>query len=238
MRAFLLFVFALLPSPIAAQYWGSIDMSLPISNSQFILSQQIVTMSTPSLRDPDSVWTGRDEDESVDKAPSLLVPTAPVNGGAKLASSYPPAQRQEAKRLFAELLAGHGKLMQQFGIARNDMAGAVAAFIAGSHAAYHDRDIDESDFQALVAQMRRTLAANPAFGAASPAERRNAFEQLAILGMMAATVQTALKENPQHPDADRIRANMRKSGGDYLRGFLSVSPDKVTLGPKGLSLAR
>jgi hypothetical protein len=135
------------------------------------------------------------------------------------------------------LLSGHGKLMQQCGIPKNDMAGAVAAFIAGSHSAYNDSDITEADFKALVEQMRGTLATNSAFAEASAADRRDAFEQLAILGVMAATMQMALKNNPQLPNADLIRASMRKSGGEYLRGYLGVSPDKVKLGPNGLSIA-
>lgn len=220
-------------------------MSLPMANSQFILSQQIVSMSTPSLNDPDYHLTngndGRDNASPPRRQPrssdTLLVPTITANGAAKLASNYPASQRAEAQRLFQELLSEYGRLMQQLGIQPNDMAGTVAAFIASSYAPYNHSNIADADFKSLVRQMRGTLAANPAFDSASPADRRDAFEQLAILGMMAATVQLALRENPEHPQAARIRTNQRKAGGEYLAGFLGVSADKVNVGPERLSIS-
>lgn len=231
----------LLPTALLAQAWGSIDLSLPMANSGFILSQQIVTMTAPKVTSDRG-----DSDKSVPppKRPipgatggsALAVPAATSNSAAKLAMHYPVAQRAEAERLFKQLLAAHGRLMEQFGVPQNDMASAVATFIAGSHAAYHDQLIEEATFVALVQQTRTSLEDNSALASARPAERRDAYEQLVILGMMTATTQMALNQNPGRGDIQALRANMRAAGREYLRGYFGVDPDAIGLGPTGMTL--
>jgi hypothetical protein len=231
----------LLPTALLAQGWGSIDLSIPMANTGFILSQQIVTMTAPEANSD-----GDESDDSVSQpsppVPSptggspLAVPAATSNSAAKLAMHYPVAQRADAERLFKQLLDGHGRLMQQFGVPQNDMASAVATFIAGSHAAYHDQLIEEAAFVALVKQMRASLKDNAALASATPAERRDAYEQLVILGMMTATTQMALSQSPDRGDLQALRANMRAAGRGYLRGYIGVDPDASELGPKGMTL--
>jgi hypothetical protein len=233
----------LLPTALLAQGWGSIDLSIPMSNTGFILSQQIVTMTAPKApfdgdKSDDAVPQSKRPVPRATGSSSLAVPVATSNSAAKLAMHYPVARRDDAERLFKQLLAAHGRLMQQFGVPQNDMASAVATFIAGSHAAYHDQLIEEAAFVALVDQMRVSLADNPALASATSAERRDAYEQLVILGMMTATTQMALSQNPDPGELQALRANMREAGRTYLRGYVGVDPDAIELGPRGMTLAR
>jgi hypothetical protein len=80
----------------------------------------------------------------------------------ELASHCPAAERDKAERLFAELLLRYRSIEDQFSIPRHDLAGALAAFIAGSHMAFNDAPFPDEYFKPLVRQMQRLLAASPA----------------------------------------------------------------------------
>ncbi len=235
MKAFLLIAALAVPAPVLGQAWGSIDMSLPMMNSQFILSQQIVSMSSPTL-ESGSYDGSTDFESAAPEAASLLIPPGAGSGARNLAAKYQTDSRAAAQGLFEDLLAAFGDLMRQLNVAPNDMAGATAVFVGGSYSARNDRTLTEGEFDALVRQMRAALDGNAAYGAAGLAERRDAFEQLAILGMMAAGVQLGLANDPGHPNAARIRSNMRSAGDDYLRGFLGVDPERVTINAAGLRI--
>lgn len=235
MRRFLISTSFLLAVPAAlyAQAWGSIDMSIPMANTGFILSQQIVTMTTPDLQ-----TTSEPEPAApVDYRAMMVTRVDPARSlaPATLAQHYPAEKRKEAEKVFRQMLTTHRSVMQRFGVADNDLSGAVAAFIAGNYMAYNNADFADASFGPLVLQMRGSLANNAALAAATPAERQAAFEQLAILGMMSATTQIALKAEPGHVDAAVVEAKMRAAGERNLRQFLGVDPAQVRLTPTGIT---
>ncbi|MFN6997539.1 MAG: DUF6683 family protein, partial [Aquincola tertiaricarbonis] len=135
-----------------------------------------------------------------------------------------------------QLLSGYQQIERQFDIPRNDVAGAVAALLAGSWMAYRNADFPDENFTPLVRQMRGVIARNPDFAAADAQQKQEMYEQLAILGMLTATTQMALKENPGTPDAQRIQANLREAGKGYLEQFLKTDADRVQLTSQGLEL--
>jgi hypothetical protein len=150
----------------------------------------------------------------------------------ELARHYPAAERAQAEQLFAELLQRYRSIEERFAIPRHDLGGAVAAFIAGSHMAYRNEPFPDEHFGPLVQQMRRLLAANPAVAAAPLADRQQAYEQLAILGMFMAGAQIAQREKPDAQAAERLQ----RAGGEYLQRLLAVAPSQVQIGPRGLVL--
>jgi len=159
----------------------------------------------------------------------------PVAGGAParaLASAYPPDQSVKVESLFKELLSGYHKLESQLGIPRNDVGGAVAAFLAGSYTAYRDVDVPDQNFVALVNQMRQVLASNADFARASDAEKQEIHGQMAILGTYMALTRMALK---QQPDA-QVARNLQRAAKGYLEQFLKTDADRVQLTESGLVL--
>jgi hypothetical protein len=150
---------------------------------------------------------------------------------AKLASRYGPAQ-DEAHKVFAQMLAGYAKIEQQFGIPRNDVAGSVAAFVAGSWMAYRNVDFPDEHFKPLVQQMRGVIGSNPDFAKASNADKQEMYEQMAILGMFMATTQMALKEKPN----PQVAANMKQAAKGYLEQFLKTDAERVQITAQGLVL--
>lgn len=148
------------------------------------------------------------------------------------ARRYPSEVRGEVERTFTEFLQAYQRLEEKFGIPRYDVAGAMAAFLAGSLMAYHQAEFPDRDFKPLVAQMRDLLFANADFMAAPPKARREMYEQLVIIGMSMATSQMALSQRPN----PAIEANVRKAAGDYLRQFLQTDPDRVQITARGLEI--
>lgn len=153
-------------------------------------------------------------------------PTAPKT----LASTYPRGQRAQTEALFFKMLTTYGQLADQLGVDENDLSGAVAAFVAGSWMAYHDRDVSDEDFPVLVAQMRTALRATPELDQASLAEKQALYEHLAILGTLMAATRLALQ---RQPDA-QTEAAMRTAAASYLEGFVGVDADDLVIDDTGL----
>ena len=129
-----------------------------------------------------------------------------------------------------ELLAGYRQIEQKFDVQRNDVSGAVAAFIVGSYMAYRDVDLPDEHFKPLVEQMRQVLAGEPAFAKATNAQKQELYEQMATLGMLMAATQEGLKQQPN----EQLAAAMRKAAKSYLEEFLKVDAAKVSLTAQGL----
>lgn len=164
---------------------------------------------------------------------TVVVVGRPV-GPRELAAHYPAADRAQAEALFAELLLRYREVERRFAIPRHDLAGALAAFIAGCHMAYRNAPFPDEHFEPLVLQMRRLLAAHPAVAAAPLAQRQQAYEQLAILGMFMAGAQIAQRQQPDAAQAERVQ----QAAGEYLQRLLQVPPARVQIGPRGLSLRK
>ena len=158
------------------------------------------------------------------------------NGGSeiprKLAATYPAQIRQDAERLFSQLLDKYGELEKALGVPHGDLSGAVAAFITGAYMAYHDVQVPDAQFKTLVGQVRGMLGANPKFERFSELEKREFYDQMAIIGTYLAVAQLA---QSQQPDA-RVAENMRKAAAGYLKQFLGVEPSRIRIDAAGLSI--
>jgi hypothetical protein len=164
--------------------------------------------------------------------PMSFAPVTGVASARALASAYPPEQRAKVEDLFRELLSGYHKVESQLGIPRNDVGGAVAAFLVGSYVAYRDVDFPDQNFLPLVNQMRHVLASNADFMRASDAEKQEIYEQMAILGIYMALTRDALKQRP----SVQVEQNMRRAAKGYLEQFLKTDADRVQLTESGLVL--
>ncbi|WP_325479986.1 DUF6683 family protein [Piscinibacter sp.] len=177
---------------------------------------------------PDSRAAGTNEAAASTLAPATSRGTTAARD---LAARYPAAQRAQIERAFVDSLAAYRQIETKLGIPGNDVAGAVAAFVAGSYMAYRDVDVPDERFKRLVDQLRGVLAANRAFAQASAAEKRDTYEQLAIVGTFMAVTRLALKQQP--PDA-AVAANFRQAAKANLEQFLKTDADRVAIDERGL----
>lgn len=215
-----------IPAPTSAGYipaYGTLDLS----SLQFNYVMNKIVMDGATRPRNSNKSTAR---STIAQRQSTAVTNSTMK---KLAANYPPAERAKAEKVFTDLLAGYAQIEQKFGIPKDDLAGALAAFLAGSYMAYHDVELPDAHFGALVDQMRRSLATEPRFAELGQAERRDAYEQLAIAGMMMAVTKMALKSEP---DA-RVAADMRSSAKRNLDQVLGIGADKIEISEKGLTLS-
>jgi len=153
-------------------------------------------------------------------------PVAP----AQLARAYPPQARAQAERVFNDTLQTYHRLESQFGLRRNDLGGALAAFVAGNYAAYRDEPFPDKLFKPLVLQMQDVLQSTGTLDKAGAAQKQELYENLAILGTYMLMTREGLQKSP---DA-KIAANMKAAARGYLQQALKLDPDHMHLTDRGL----
>ncbi|MBK7664223.1 MAG: hypothetical protein IPJ21_11880 [Sterolibacteriaceae bacterium] len=152
---------------------------------------------------------------------------------ARLAQGYPAAKRAEVERVFTALLTDvYPKIEKHYAMPPNDLAGAVATFLVGSYEGANDTVLEDPPIKATIAQVRGVLAANPQIAQAADADKREMFEQMAIIGTFMASVKAGLQTAPN----PALTASMQKAGADYLRTFLGVDPAQVRIDERGLTV--
>lgn len=149
----------------------------------------------------------------------------------KMASEAPPAARAEVEKVFSQLLSEYPKFERQSGFPANDLGGAVASFVAGSWMAYRDRDLPDAHFAALATQVRGMISNNSQLASASPQERREVYEQMAILGLYMALTREGLKRSPN----PLTSTNLRNAAKRYLEDFLKTDADRIQITAQGLA---
>jgi hypothetical protein len=212
-----LLMLGLLAAPAMAQIHVPTYTGTPLLITGGVLNQQVLQ--------------GAQRLEYTPSKATVVTVGRPV-GPRELAQLYPAAERGKAEQLFNELLLRYRSVEDRFSIPRHDLAGALAAFIAGSHMAYRNVPFPDEHFEPLVAQMRRLLLANPAIAQAPAAQRQLAYEQLAILGMFMAGAQIALQRQPDAAQAERLQ----RAAGQYLQRLLAVEPARTDQHARGLAL--
>lgn len=206
--------------------WGLSDSAL--HDLSFDATNQLLTSQV--LRDAAAQSRGPRASRPSSRSSTLAPARAGKPMAQQLAAHLPAAQRAAAERHYEQLLQGYQRIEARYGIARNDVAGAVAIFVAGNVAAYRGEDFPDTHFKALVGQMQDALASNPGFRAASASARRDIYERLAIIGMSMASTQLALA---QRPDA-QVQARVRGAARRYLEQFLKTDPQRIGITARGL----
>jgi hypothetical protein len=166
--------------------------------------------------------------------PHVSTITTGSSGAArKLAEAYPAAQRAAAERTFQALLGAYVQVESAVGIPAGDAAGALAAYAIVSFEAYSDADVDQKHYKPVIDQMRRALQANADFARATAAQKRELYEQMAIMGMFVAARRSEAKKSG---DATALRA-VRDAARQYISQGLKIDPDRMQIGGGGLIVA-
>ncbi|MGB2832813.1 MAG: DUF6683 family protein [Methylotenera sp.] len=150
-----------------------------------------------------------------------------------LAQRMPAAQRKEVEQAFIGSFVTYQKLEKQLGIPKNDMAGALSAYLVGNYEAFHNTTLPESHVKQLVGQMRGALASNPALKNATLSQKREFYEQMAIVGTFMVLAQAEIKNGKQPPN---VKENFRNTAKANLEQFFKKSIDKIDIGASGLKI--
>jgi hypothetical protein len=162
---------------------------------------------------------------------TVFTPQHPPGAGArKLAAAYPEATREQATRVFLQLLGKYGELEKMLGVPHNDLAGAMAAYVCANYSVLHDVDVPDAHFPPLVAQMRRFIGDSEEFARMPESDKQDLYEQTAIVGMLMATSRLSMKSQPR----PQVAAQMKASARSHLEQVLHTSADRVEITASGL----
>ncbi len=150
----------------------------------------------------------------------------------ELAQRFPAAQRSAMTRAFEESFAFWRKLEAQLGLAPDDLAAGLAAFIAGNYAVFMQQEVPDDQFRTLVRQMQGLLGQSPGIQQASAAQRRAMFEQLAMVGTFMVVYREQLKTRPNPAE----EVHFRQTAKANLETALGVGVERMRLGAQGLEL--
>jgi hypothetical protein len=165
---------------------------------------------------------------------STLAPASPQTSAnaRQLAQAMPTAQREQMAKVYLQSFDTWRQLERKLGLPANDVAGAVAAFIAGNYMAYRNVEVPDATYHRLVAQMRGALADSRGFARASPSDKRMLYEQMAMVGTFMAVARMSFQQKP-NPAAEQ---NFRESAAANLEAALKVPADQVRITDNGLTL--
>ena len=97
---------------------------------------------------------------------------------------------------------------------------------------FHNTSFPDQNFMPLVKQMRAVLASQPGLMESPEADRRDMYDQMAIIGMMLAGTQMGLEQRPDAATAKK----MREAAKGYLQELFKVPADQITIGNNGVAL--
>ena len=116
------------------------------------------------------------------------------NTAHALAEKMPAAQRKEIELAFLDAFTVYQKLEKQLNIPKNDIAGALTAFLVGNYEAYHNTQLAESHTRQIVRQMRGAIMTNPALKTSDASRKREFYEKMAMVGTFMILAQAEIKK--------------------------------------------
>jgi hypothetical protein len=159
-------------------------------------------------------------------------PSAVQRNAAELALHFPPEHRAVMTKAFADSMAVWTRLETKLGLPRNDVGGALAAFLVGNYMVLTGKDVSDEEFAAVVEQLRRQPSLRSMLGGQAPAALRNLYEQSAMTGTFMALAQKSQQTNPQPPAQ---QANLRHAARENLR-TVGLDPDRLQISARGISM--
>jgi len=153
----------------------------------------------------------------------------------KLAEKYPIGQRTQFENAFTEALSIYKQLEAKYGIPANDVAGALAAYLLGNYEAYYDVTLPEAQLIKLINQMRTVLTVNAVFTNASATEKRQVYEEMAIIGVFMVVGRGEVNKQPNNTT---LKNNFRQTAKLNLEQFLGISVDRLKIDGNGLAIAK
>jgi hypothetical protein len=155
-----------------------------------------------------------------------------ASNARQLAMAVPPERREQMARVYVESFDTWRRLERKLGLPPDDVAGAIAAFIAGNYMAYRNVEVPDETYHRLVEQMRGALTGSRAFATASASDKRRLYEQMAMVGTFMALARMSFQRQP-NPQAEQ---NFRDSAAANLEAALKVPADQVRITDEGLTL--
>lgn len=140
------------------------------------------------------------------------------------------ATTQLSEKQAAQVLAVYNDVAARLKVPYNDSASGIAAFLAGTYAAYTNKPFPDQYFKPLYEQFAKSMGSDSLLVKRPLAERIEYYQRLVIVGMVFQLHQLNLQEKP---DAKQI-AVMREAAGSAFKQIAGIAPDQIRFTANGL----
>lgn len=169
--------------------------------------------------------------QAAPQAPLPLGAPQVTRNAAELAQAVPAAQRAKLEKIYAQLMPGYHQLEQKLGWPKDDVAGAIAAVVAGNYMAMTGTELSDEAVSATGHQLRNSASVQQMLAQLSPQDRRRLYEQCAMLGTFMALANKTTQQQPAN-----VVTNLRQSARENLRVVLGSAADTLRFTPQGMQL--
>lgn len=165
-------------------------------------------------------------------APTLpLGPPQTQRSAAELAEALPPQHRARMEKAYAELMPFYHQIEGKLGWPPDDLAGAIAALLAGNYMAMTGSEVSDAAVIAAARQFRESESIQTMLRALGPHDRRRLYEQCAMLGtFMTLANRTTARQQPD------VVTGLRRSAHANLRAVLGAASEQLRFDSTGVHL--
>lgn len=164
-----------------------------------------------------------------------MAPPAVQRNARELAGMFPSASRQALVQAFVQSMDIYLQVAGKMGWQRDDLDGAMAAFIVGNYMVFANREVQDAEFAAVAEQLRQGGGTRRLAETQSPEAMRNLYEKSAMVGAFMAL---AFKSQRQQAQAPNVAANLRNSARENLKLVLGADPGRLQIGERGVMLVK
>lgn len=147
----------------------------------------------------------------------------------ELAMIFPADKRHLMEQGYNESMQVYQQIESKMGWPRNDVSGAIAAFIVGNYIMLTGEEISDEQFAAVANQLRRASAD---LARQDPTLLRSMYEQCAMVGTFMFAAHKSLQKQPQPMQHKHLRDAAREN----LRLALGTDPERLQMGLGGFGL--
>ena len=141
------------------------------------------------------------------------------------------AGTQLSEEQAAKVLAMYNQVAARLDVPFNDSASGIAAFLAGTYAAYTNKPFPDALYKPLYEQFAGTLASDGTLKKMQSSQRVEYYQRLVVVGMVYQLMQLDLQKSPQ---PDQIAA-MRAAAESAFTEIAGISPERIQFTANGLA---
>ncbi len=203
---------AFAPAPAVAQYVGTTAPLFPTLIVPLFPNAATIPFTGASAGHGQARSAAPKATPPGTRLPAGVVSQIDANA-ADLATHFPPGLRGKMKATFTQSFGAFKQFERKLALPDNDVATAIAAYIAGNYMILHGVELPDAAFVKLVSQIRGGLQQSKGFPQIPVQTRRKMYEQTAMVGMFMATAQMARGTATENPATignlqDSARANL------------------------------
>jgi hypothetical protein len=192
----------------------------------------LINFANMAVMNNNSMNTGL---RSRSKPERMDAPPAVQRNAQELARTFPASSQAAMTQAFQHSMDIYQQIAAKMGWRRDDLDGAMAAFIVGNYMVFANREVQDEEFAAVAEQLRQGGGTRRLAEQQSAETIRNLFEKSAMVGAFMAL---AYKSQRQKAQPEHIAANLRNSARENLKLVLGTDPERLQIDERGVMLVK